>query len=78
MKRYLWVLAIISGILLFVIFNRLNVSPFNLSPEKEELSLPDLQILPPQQLYLEINEETKKIRFSTTVINYGIGPLELG
>lgn len=78
MKKYLWVLAIISGILLFVIFNRLNVSPFNLSPEKEELSLPDLQILPPQQLYLEINEETKKIRFSTTVINYGIGPLELG
>ena len=39
--------------------------------------LPDLEVMPPRQLYIEGGEELRKIRFSTTVVNTGEGPLDL-
>ena len=44
-----------------------------------DLLLPDLQTLPPDELYVAVDREsdTREIRFSTTVVNVGEGPLEM-
>lgn len=39
--------------------------------------LPDLQILPPRELYIEEGEAVRTLRFSTTVVNRGEGPLDI-
>ena len=39
--------------------------------------LPDLQIMPPRELYIEEGVDARKLRFSTTVVNTGEGPLDL-
>lgn len=41
--------------------------------------LPDLIALPPRQLYIRISPETgrRELRFSTTIVNVGDGPLDL-
>jgi hypothetical protein len=39
--------------------------------------LPDLQIMPPRELYTEGVGEGRKLRFSTTVLNAGEGPLTI-
>ncbi|MEX2225891.1 MAG: lysyl oxidase family protein [Dehalococcoidia bacterium] len=39
--------------------------------------LPDLQIMSPRELYIEDTEGARKIRFSTTVVNAGEGPLDI-
>lgn len=54
---------------------------FNLFEQKNEPTadnflLPDLGILEPQELYITSGPETKKIRFSTTVLNHGKGVIE--
>lgn len=46
-------------------------------PVTEDLLLPDLRLSPPGQLYITINNGTKKIRFTTSFINFGKGPLEI-
>ena len=45
-----------------------------------DLLLPDLQALPPEELYVAVERDagTREIRFSTTVANLGEGPLEMG
>ena len=44
-----------------------------------DLFLPDLQALPPENLYIETDARagTPNIRFSTTTINRGTGPLDM-
>ena len=46
---------------------------------KPVMFLPDLQIMPPVELYIQYDENTsrKALRFSTTVANIGQGPLEM-
>lgn len=46
---------------------------------KSVLLLPDLQIMPPDELYIDYNQTTgrKVMRFSTTITNIGQGPLEM-
>ena len=43
------------------------------------LLLPDLQTLPPEELYVAVDPDadTRELRFSTTVVNLGEGPLEM-
>ena len=44
-----------------------------------DLLLPDLQTLPPEELYVAVDRDagTREIRFSTTTVNQGEGPLEM-
>lgn len=44
---------------------------------EEDLLLPDLKLSPPGQLYITTSEGIRKIRFSTTFINQGNGPIEV-
>jgi len=39
--------------------------------------LPDLQVMPPRELYIEEGADVRKLRFSTTVVNIGDGPLDI-
>lgn len=55
---------------IFNLFEHKNV------PTADNFLLPDLGILEPQELYITSGPETKKIRFSTTVLNLGKGVLE--
>lgn len=43
----------------------------------DDHKLPDLQMVAPKELYLEETTGNRSIRFSTTVVNKGQGPLEL-
>lgn len=61
---------------------KLNLPQLQPSPTPQvainnDLILPDLLILPPQQMYITTDAGNKKIRFSTTAVNIGKGKLEL-
>jgi hypothetical protein len=47
------------------------------SPKRPRELLPDLQITPPRELYIEEGTDVRKLRFSTTVVNTGDGPLDI-
>lgn len=47
------------------------------SPNEEALLPPDLEILPVREIYIEGVEHERVLRFSTTILNRGPGPLEL-
>lgn len=54
-------------------------NPDPVVPENPEstILLPDLIVLPPEELYIRRNGSSREIRFSTTAVNKGQGPLEL-
>jgi hypothetical protein len=50
-----------------------------LPPSAPELVLPDLQAMPPHELWIQVDPETetRRLRFSTVIVNGGPGRLEL-
>lgn len=46
-------------------------------PVRDDLLLPDLSIVPPKELYIAGSASNKLLRFSTTFVNLGPGPLEI-
>lgn len=59
--------------------NLVNEVDTVLEPEQErtDLLLPDMSIKTPVQLYIAGNQSSKKLRFNTTFVNLGPGPLEV-
>jgi hypothetical protein len=47
------------------------------TPDAPKELLPDLQVLPTRELYIEGAGDARKLRFSTTVVNTGDGPLDI-
>jgi hypothetical protein len=47
------------------------------TPHVPKELLPDLQVLPTRELYVEGGGGARKLRFSTTVVNTGDGPLDI-
>lgn len=47
------------------------------APAQPVALLPDLQLMPTREAYIEVEGDGRVLRFSTTVLNAGEGPLEL-
>lgn len=71
------IILLILGLAALLIVLNMFIREPKPPPIDTNLLLPDLQVLPPNQLFIEGVLGIKKIRFSTTIVNQGSGPLEL-
>lgn len=80
--RLLLIAVIFLGGLILLYFLRKTDAPLPLIQQggkqtSQSLLLPDLKLSPPEQLYIESTKDGRFIRFNTTFINQGKGPLEV-
>ncbi|MGI5826231.1 MAG: lysyl oxidase family protein [Patescibacteria group bacterium] len=71
------VIVLLVGIVSYLFFRNYISRQKVLNQNQKDLLLPDLITSPPEDLYIEASAQVRNIRFSTTFVNQGKGPLEI-